>query len=180
MKLLLPAAAALLIIPSAGSALTQSDGPPKQSPEIQQLGYYVGSWEGHGETKAGPFGPAGKLSSHMTCKWFAGGFQIVCEGEEMGPRGKRGFLNIIAYDEKTKAYTEYSISSLGESEYDPAGSLVGNKLTFLVDQDIGGKPAKFRYAETRVSPVLMTYRAEVATKPGAWTLLAEGQIEKVK
>ena len=180
MKSPLPAAAALLIVPSATFAAAQSDASPKRSPEVQQLGYYIGSWEGRGETKAGPFGEAGKLSSHMTCKWFAGGFQVVCEGEETGPSGKRGFLNIIAYDEKAKAYTEYSVSSLGESEYDPAGSLVGNKLTFLVEQDIEGKPAKFRYAETRVSPVLMTYRAEVATKQGAWTLLAEGQIEKIK
>jgi hypothetical protein len=178
MKSLLSAAAVLLFVPSAAFAAGQ-DGALKASPEVQQLGYYIGTWNGHGETKAGPFGQAGKLSSHMTCKWFAGGFQVICEGEETGPSGKRGFLNIIAYDEAAKAYTEYSISSLGESEYDPAGSLVGNRLTFLVDQEIDGKPAKFRYAETRVSPVLMTYRAEVATD-GSWTLLAEGEIEKVK
>jgi hypothetical protein len=61
--------------------------------------------------RVGPFRPAGKLSSTTTCEWFAGGFQLVCRGEERGPTGKRTFLNIRAYDEAAKAYTEYGISS---------------------------------------------------------------------
>ena len=36
-----------------------------------------------------------------------------CWGEEMGPTGKRTFLNIPDYDKKVRAYTEYGISSLG-------------------------------------------------------------------
>ncbi|HEY4070519.1 MAG TPA: DUF1579 family protein [Sphingomicrobium sp.] len=174
MKALLTAAA-MLTMPAP--VLGQ---PAKPSGEVQELGYYVGSWEGHGETKAGPFGEAGKLSSHMTCKWFAGGFHVLCEGEETGPTGTRKFLNILGYDEGSKAYTEYSISNLGESEYDRNGSLAGNKLTYLVDQDAGGKPAKFRYTETRMSPELMTYDAEVSLDGAPWALLAKGEIKKVK
>lgn len=170
-------AGAFLLLIAGSSAVAQ---PSKPAPEIEKLGYYIGSWEGHGETTAGPFGKAGKLFSHMKCKWFTGRHQVVCEGEEMGPGGKRGFLNIIAFDEKAKAYTEYSVSSLGEAEYDTAGSLLGNKLTFLVDQDVGGKPAKFRYTETHVSPVLMTYHAEVSVDHGPWTALADGKITKVR
>src|SRR5215510_10135576 len=83
---------------------------PKPGPEVQKLGYYIGSWKGEGEAKAGPFGPAGKLSSSTTCEWFAGGFHLVCRGEEHGPTGTRKFLNIRAYDEQTQAYTEYGIS----------------------------------------------------------------------
>ena len=108
------------------------------------MAYYVGTWEGEGETKDGPFGPAGKLSSTMTYDWFAGGFHLVCRGEERGPTGKRTFLNIRAYDEKAKAYTDYGISSLGESEYSTGGSIVGNKLTFVkdLDSDVEGKHKK--------------------------------------
>ena len=170
---LVPAA---LLLMSASTAFAQQ----KPGPEVRQLGYYVGTWEGHGETKAGPFGAAGKLSSHMSCKWFAGGFHIVCDGEETGPTGTRKFLNILGYDEQAKAYTEYSISNLGESEYDRNGSLAGNKLTYLVDQDAGGKPAKFRYVEIRVSPELMTYQAEVSIDGAPWASLAEGEIKKIK
>ena len=40
-----------------------------QGPEVAKLAYYVGTWRGEGEAKAGPFGPGGKLSSTTTCEW---------------------------------------------------------------------------------------------------------------
>ncbi|HEU0275118.1 MAG TPA: DUF1579 family protein [Candidatus Udaeobacter sp.] len=149
---------------------------PKPGPEAQKLAYYLGTWEGQGETKGGPFGPAGKLSSTITCDWFTGGFQLVCRGEERGPTGKRAFLNILAYDEKAKAYAEYGISSLGESEYSTGGSLVGNKRIFVKDLD----GIKLRYTETQVSPVLYTYLAEASKDGGPWTVIAEGKVTKVR
>jgi hypothetical protein len=158
----------------------QTEKPPSPVPEVQRLGYYVGTWEGHGKTKGGPFGAAGNLSSKMTCDWFAGRFQVVCRGEETGPTGTRGFLNILSYDRKEKKYAEYSISSLGESEYDRGGSYIGNKLTFVLNENAGGKPAKFRYTEAHVSPRLYIYRAEVAVAGKPWSVLAEGKITKVR
>jgi hypothetical protein len=177
-----PLGVVVFLLFASGGALGQArTGPsPTPGPEVRALGYYVGTWRGHGETKGGPFGPVGKLSSEMTCNWFAGGFQIVCRGEERGPTGKRGFLNILAFDQKTKSYTEYSISSLGESEYDRGGSLVGGKLVFLLDQDGGGKPVKLRYTEVHISPGLYTYRAEAARGMGPWITIAEGKITKAK
>jgi hypothetical protein len=146
------------------------------------LAYYLGTWRGEGDTKGGPFGPAGKLSSTITCDWFAGGFHLVCRGEERGPTGKRTFLNILAYDEKTKAYTEYGISSLGESEYSTGGSIVGNKRTFVkdLDSDVTGKSIKLRYTEVQVSPTFYTYQAEASKDGGPWTVIAEGKITKVR
>ena len=151
-------------------------------PEVQRLAYYLGAWKGEGETKGGPFGPAGKLSSAITCDWFAGGFHLVCRGEERGPTGKRTFLNILAYDEKAKAYTEYGISSLGESEYSTGGSIVGNKRTFVkdLDSDVKGKLIKLRYTEVQVSPTIYTYQAEASKDGGPWTVIAEGKITKIR
>jgi len=116
-----------LVCSSHSMALAKSQTMPsrKASPEVRKLGYYVGTWVGSGETKGGPLGSAGKLSSRQTCTWFVGGFQVLCEGEERGPSGRRHFLNVLAYDEASKAYTEYSVSSFGEAEYDRGGSLVG-------------------------------------------------------
>jgi Protein of unknown function (DUF1579) len=147
-----------------------------------RLAYYLGTWRGEGETKGGPFGSAGKLSSTMTCDWFAGGFHLVCRGEERGPTGKRTFLNILAYDEKAKAYTEYGISSLGESEYSTGGSIVGNKRTFVKDLDsnVEGKRTKLRYIEVQVSPTFYTYQAKASIDGGPWTVIAEGKITKVR
>jgi hypothetical protein len=136
--------------------------------------------EGEGETKGGPFGPAGKLSSTTTCEWFAGGFHLVCRGDESGPTGKRTFLNIRAYDEKAKAYTEYGISNFGESEYNTGGSIVGNKRSFVFDIDMEGKLTKLRYMEVQESPTFFTYHAEASIDGGPWTMLAEGKVTKVK
>ena len=118
----------------------------------------------------------------MTCDWFAGGFHLVCRGEESGAAGERKFLNIVAYDEKAKAYTEYGISSLGESEYSTGGSIVGNKRTFVkdLDSDVKGKPIKLRYTEVQVSPIFYTYQAEASKAGGPWTVIAEGKITKVR
>ena len=170
------------------SLVTTTPGQPataqqsKPGLEVQRLAYYLGTWRGEGETKGGPFGPAGKLSSTMTCDWFAGGFHLVCRGEERGPTGKRTFLNILAYDEKAKAYTEYGISSLGESEYSTGGSIVGNKRTFVKDLDSGveGKHTKLTYTELQVSPTLYTYQAEASINGGPSTVIAEGKITKVR
>jgi hypothetical protein len=170
----------LLLVPGHGISQAQTAQPPKPGPEVQELAYYVGTWKGEGEAKAGPLGSGGKLSSSQTCEWFAGGFHVVCRGEETGPTGKRTFLNIITYDAETKGYTEYGISSFGESEYNKGGSIVGNKLMFLWDGDAGEKPAKFRYTEVHVSPMLYTYKAEASVGNEPWTVIGEGKITKVK
>ncbi|HEX4969914.1 MAG TPA: DUF1579 family protein [Steroidobacteraceae bacterium] len=155
-------------------------GQPKAGPEIAKLAYYLGSWRGEGEAKARPFGPGGKLSSTTTCEWFDGGFHLVCRGEEQGPTGKRTFLNIRAYDEKTKAYTEYGISNLGETEYNTGGSIVGNKKTFAFEMNIDGKPTQLKYVEVQISPTLYTYEAAASTDGGPWTVIAEGKVTKVR
>src|SRR5262245_7935653 len=164
-------------VASSGAAMAQE---PTPSPEVQRLGYYLGTWRGDGESKGGPFGPAGKLSSTTTCEWFAGGFQLVCRGEETGPTGKRTFLNIRAYDESAKAYTEYGISNFGESEYDTGGSIIGNKKTFVVNNEVDGKTVKVRYTEMQVSPTFFTYQAEASVDGGPWTIIAEGKVTKAK
>lgn len=153
---------------------------PMPGPEVQKLAYYLGSWIGEGETKGGPFGPAGKLSSKQSCRWFTGGFQILCEGEETGPTGTRSFLNVLGYDPDKKAYTQYSISSLGESEDDRGGSLVGNKLVYVLNQDSGTDHVQIRYTEVHLSPSLYTYEVEAAVNRKPWTVIATGKITKVK
>lgn len=186
-----PTAAPIATTPAATPAVSPTVTPshqpstarqPKPGAQIERLGYYLGTWRGEGETKGGPFGPAGKLSSTITCDRFAGGFHVVCRGEEKGPTGTRTFLNILAYDEKAKAYTEYGISSLGDSEYSTGGSVVGNKRTFIKDLDSNGegKPTKLRYIEVQVSPTLYTYHAEASIGGGPWTVIAEGKVTKVR
>lgn len=170
----------LLLISCHAIGQAQTADAPKPGPEVQKLAYYVGTWKGEGEAKAGPFGPGGKLSSSQTCEWFAGGFHLVCRGEETGPTGKRTILNIMAYDAEAKGFTEYGISSFGESEYSKGGTFDGNNRIFVGSQDAGGNVVKFRYTEVLVSPTLFTYKAEAAIGDGSWTVVAEGKVTKVK
>lgn len=170
----------LLIVAQLTLAPAAKAQEPEPGPEVQKLAYYLGTWRGEGATKGGPFGPAGKLSSTTSCEWFTGGFQLVCRGEETGPTGTRTFLNIRAYDEKAKAYTEYSVSSLGETEYNTGGSIIGNKRTFAFSSDMGGKPLRIRYTEVQESPTLFTYQAEASIDGGPWAMIAEGKVTKVK
>jgi len=174
MRASLIAVVLLMAVPALAEA-------PKPAPGLAALGYYVGAWKGHGETKAGPLGKAGKLSSEQTCEWFTGKLQVVCRGEEHGPTGTRAFMAIKSFDQLARTYTEYSISNRGESEYDQGGAFTGNTMAWLVDQDAGGgKHAKYRYTEVRVSPVLYTYKAELSLDGGPWTVLASGEIKKVR
>ena len=170
----------LLIVAHAAAGHAVMAQQPEPGPEVKKMGYWVGSWRGEGETKGGPFGPAGKLSSTTNCEWFAGGFQLVCRGEETGPTGKRAFLNIRSYDEAAKSYTEYSISNLGESEYATGGSIVGNRKTFVVNNAADGKAIKITYTEVQVSPTLFTYQAAASVDGGPATVIAEGTVRKVK
>ena len=141
----------VLLAAQAPVAFGQGPTPaqPKPGREIGKLAYYLGSWRGEGEAKAGPFGAGGKLSSTTTCEWFDGGFHLVCRGEEHGPSGKRAFLNIRAHDEKTQAYTEYGISGLGETEYNTGGTIAGNKKTFAFDVNIDGNPTNSAMSKCR-------------------------------
>ena len=91
-------------------------------------------------------------------------------------------MNTLAYDEKAKAYIEFGISSLGESEYSTGGSIVGNKLTFEKDLESGpeGKPIKLRYTEVQMSPTFYTYQAEASKDGGRWIVIAEGKYTKAR
>lgn len=164
----------LLLAFLAVPAQSQEAQAPKPSAGVAPLGYYVGSWEGHGEIGGE------KLASSFTCEWFSGGFQVICRGEESGPSGKRSFINIKSFDETDKSYSEYSASSKGETEYDRGGTLSGNKLVYLIAQGSGSKPAKIRYTETRLSEDAMTYQVEASVDGAPWKEMARGEIMKIK
>jgi len=165
-----------LAIPSLAFGQAQ---PPKPGPEVQKLAYFLGTWKGEGEIKASPFGPAGKFSGTESCEWFAGGFHVVCRIESTGPEGRMTELEILAYDAEAKAYTYYSISSRGWSDTSK-GSLTGNTWTWVWDDRVAGKPAKFRETVEQLSPTSDTFKTEYSVASGPWTVFLEGKSTKVK
>jgi hypothetical protein len=169
----------MLAVPCLAFGQAQTAPPPKPGPEVQKLAYHLGTWTTEIDVKAGPSGPAGKISSTGNCEWFAGGFQLVCRGEGTGPMGKSTDLEIFAYDGEAKAYTYYSISSAGEI-VSMKGSLTGNTLTWLVDGKAEGNPARIRVTEVQVSPTYFTLTVDYSVAGGPWIVISEAKATKVK
>jgi len=169
----------LIVLALSVPCMAQTAQPPAPGPEVQKLGYFLGTWKSEGESKASPFGPAGKFSGIETCEWFAGGFQLVCRAEGTMPGGKRTSLAILTYDGAAKAYTSYSISSQGES-MSVKGSLAGKTWTWLWDGQVEGKAVKFRGTMVEVSPNAYTFKGEIATGGGPFAVTEEGKATKVK
>jgi Protein of unknown function (DUF1579) len=180
MKKLLVIAIALAVVAPCLAQTAQTPQPPKPGPEVHKLGYFVGTWKSEGEVKVGsPSNPAGKFSGTETCEWFAGGFQIVCRGEDTGPLGKMTFLDILSYDVEAKVYIGYFISSRGETESDTI-TVTGNTWTSTWEGKEAGKPEKVRYTQVQESPTSYTFKVERSVAGGPWTVIEEGKGTKAK
>jgi Protein of unknown function (DUF1579) len=178
MKRLAVVVVLLLAVPCL--ALGQAQ-PPKPGSEVEKLAFYVGTWKLEGDLRAGPWGPAGKASGTSICEWFAGGFHVACRGEfePIGSSVKMTNLEIVSYDAAAKAYTYHGITSFGTT-VSARGSVNGNTWTWLWDEKVAGKPAKFRETRVEKSPTSHTFRIEYSVKGGPWTILEEGKATKVK
>ena len=169
----------VIVLAFAVPCLAQTAQPPKPGPEVQKLGYFIGTWKMEGERKATSTRPATKFSDTDTCEWFAGGFHVVCRGEGIGPEGTVALLRILAYDAAIKAYTVYSISSQGDS-MSAKGSLTASTWTWPREGKVAGKPAKFRLTQVQELPTAYTSKAEYSVAGGPWTVVMEGKSTKVR
>ena len=61
---------------------------PKLSPEHQKIQAFLGTWQYDIDTKASPFGPAGKTTGTDRIEPGPGGFSVVYHPELTGPAGK--------------------------------------------------------------------------------------------
>jgi len=169
-----------VLLALCGAVAAQAPGEAsKPGPEVQKLGYFVGSWKFEGEAKPGEFGPGGTFSGEETCEWFAGGFQVVCHSSETSTMGTSKGLSIQAYDPEAKGYTFYMINSRGENVFGK-GQLAGNTMNVSWEGTMGGKPAKIRGAMVQESPTAYTFKMEGSLADGPWVVIAEGKETKIK
>jgi hypothetical protein len=161
-------------------ALAQAPPPaPKAGPEQQRLHYFVGQWKSEGETKAGPFGPAGKFSS-MDEAHMLGDFYLVTHSKGTGPMGPGTEESIIGYDAKQKAYTYDDFSSMGQ-HVKASGQVSGKTWTWTSDEEMEGKVMKTRFVLNEVSATSYTYKLDTSTDNGkTWANMLEGKATKVK
>ena len=171
------AAVLLSILGNAVDAHAQSS-PPVRKPNAElhaQLDYFVGTWTLTGETKPSPFGPGGKkFTSSEQLEWMPGGFFLMARSYEGNQwRG----LTILAYDESAKVFTHTTYSATGEIEV-MKGTAQGDAETWSADGRVQGKPVKQRFTIKKISPVLYTFKFEIAPEGGDWSVVYEGQGSK--
>lgn len=153
-----------------------SPQPAEPSPELRKEGdYLVGNWRLVGETKRSPFGPGGeKFESSERVEWIPGGFFLVARSYQ---DDKWMGLTIIGYDQNRKVLTHTTYNATGEVEVMERTDDAGGTETWSGKVD--GKPVKERLIIKKVSPVLYTFRFEMAPEGGRWSLVHEGKGVKV-
>ena len=165
-----------LAVPCLAFGQTQT-APPKPGPEVQRLGYFVGTWKTEGEWL---LDPKGRYGGTGTFEWFPGGFSVVGKFEAEGVRGPMNELHAWSYSEPDKAYTWYVVSRSGASRTVRKWSVNGNVWTCEADSTVSGKPAKYRYTITETSPTSYTYKVERSVEGGPWTQTIDLKATKVK
>ena len=159
-----------LAVPCLAFGQAQTAPPPKPGPEVQPLGYWVGTWKYE----------ATKSSSIFTCEWFTGGFTLMCRGEGTNASGKFSNLQLMTYDSGAKAYTIHMASSTEAGLFVAAGSLAGSTWTWDWTGTFDGKPAKYHRTIVQVSPTSATSKIERSVDGGPWTVTGEATYTKVK
>jgi hypothetical protein len=150
---------------------------PKPGPEVQKLGYFVGTWKSEGDIKQNPFMPAGKFSSSDTCEWFAGGFHVVCRSTGTGPTGPVQSLGILAYNPEEKVHTYSGIDNSGMSTA-AKGHVTGNTWTFKSEDKMGGKTYHGRYSMVTSAADSYTFKYETSEDGKKWMVMMDGKTTK--
>jgi len=148
-------------------------------PELKQLDWFVGRWTWEGEAKtASPFGPAGKSSMAMDCRWFAGGQHLFCTVDGPTPAGLYHDLMIFTYDAQAKALRGFDADNTGMAS--PfAIAFRNNTWTFDYDLKAGGKPVKLRTTLFDVAKDGCSFKQEMAMGGGPFAVIGEGKAKKV-
>ncbi len=151
--------------------------PPQPGPELKKLGAFVGKWTGEGKFEATPFSKGGAVKSTMACRWFTGGYQVVCDSEDSGPTGVVKGIGIYGYKTEKKQYFSFGIDSMG---FGGPGTVkvAGNDWTFEANDTMGGKTFWFRTVVTLASPSEMTFKSDYSEDGKNWKPAAEGKMTR--
>jgi len=168
-----------LIFAAAVSAQAQMQM-PKPGPELKKFDYFVGSWILEGDTKASPFGPAGKWSGTETLKWMDGGFFLVSHSTfKSDSMGNGSGVAYMGYDVNDKMYTYDEFNTMGEAEHSK-GMVEGDTWTWTNDEKMNGQTIKGRFSMKILSPTSYTMKFEMSQDGTNWNTIMEGKATKTK
>ena len=138
---------------------------PEPGPEQKRMENWLGHWAC--EFKSG--------SGELSCKWFAGGFYMVCSYKDaMGE-----VREVMDYNPHEKAYTMFRYSSAGWSDYSK-GWIRDNTWSW-VSEDVRVNDKLLRVQSTiQESANLMTFKYERSVDGEPWQVADEGKCTRVK
>ena len=84
-------------------------------PEHKRLNLFVGVWNTEGQTRAGPLGPAARITAVDTYEWFPGGFFLVHHVDARIGDEKMKVIEMIGYDASSRMYSTRSFDSQGNT-----------------------------------------------------------------
>lgn len=168
-----------LLACAVGMTAQAPAGPPKPGPEHKRLGYFVGKWTSTGDMKASVFGPAGKMTATETCKWFDGGFSVVCNSDGKGPMDAMKGLSLMSYNAEEKTYEYYEVNNIGMGELS-RGTVKGDTWNWTSTSKMGGKPVKSRFILKEDSPTSYSYKFEMSVGGAPMAAIMEGKATKAK
>jgi ketosteroid isomerase-like protein len=149
------------------------------SAALKQLDWFAGKWALEGEAKtASIFGPAGKASFTMDCRWFMGGGSLFCTVDGTTPAGPYHDLMIHVYDADAKTYRGFDSDNTGMSS--PFTLSFGKDgWTYTYDLKMNGKLVKMRMMLTDVTKDTCSYKQEISAAGGPFTVISEGKGKKL-
>jgi ketosteroid isomerase-like protein len=148
--------------------------------ELKSLEWLAGRWMWESEAKvASPFGPAGKSSMGMDCRWFAGGQHLFCTVDGVMPQGVYHDLMVFTYDGDAKAFHGFDIDNTGMATRFGL-TVAKNTWAMLYDLKAGGKPFKMRMTLADMTAESCTFKQEMAMGGGAFSVVSEGKARKLK
>jgi Protein of unknown function (DUF1579) len=168
-----------LFLTLGGIAWGQTEAPPKPSPELQKLNYFVGNWTSEGDMKPGPMGPGGKITIKEDAKWMDGGFFVVFHSSFTGTMGNGTAIAFMGYDPQEKVYTYDEFNSMGEAVHSK-GHLEGDTWTWTNEMKMGPQTIQARFLQKIVSPSTYTYKFEMSPDGSNWNLVMDGKDVKSK
>lgn len=168
----------LLLLSVPISAQQAPPSAPKPGPEVQRLGFGLGTWKIDGDTK--PFGPipGGKTTTVQTCEWFPGGFFLECHSENTSVMGTKNAVFFEGYDPNEKVYTYHEFNDIGQP-FESKGTVNGDTWTWTTNSKMGDSTVTLRLTVKEVSKTEFTYKIEMSQNGGEFALIQEATGRKV-
>jgi hypothetical protein len=152
---------------------------PKPGPEQERLQPFVGNWTLDGEVKAGPFGPAGKVTGTDRVESL-GGFFIQRNFQSKGPQGELRGTHIFGYDALKKTYVQSGYNSAGAYSSGTV-TVSGNTWTFNSSGVAGGKPIQERCTVTfGAGNASLDVACDASTDGKTWSPTFSGKVTRSK